>query len=296
MRQKIGIGLLVAAIGLTGYGVLRIGPARNTDNSGKLAVTASFYPLYEFAREVGGDKVDVTNITPAGAEPHEYEPSPQQLAAAMKSDVFLYNGGMMEPWTDKFVNGFSHTAMKGSEGIPLLPGGDPHYWLDPVLAQQTVEDIRVALAKADPADAAYFATRAKAVTAKLVALDMDYKAGLAQCQMHTVVTSHSAFSYLAARYGFEAQSIAGLSPEEEPSASRLAQLSALVKTNGIKYVFFESLVSPKLADTLAQETGAQPAVFDPIEGISDDNQKQGKDYFSVQRENLANLKLALACR
>src|SRR5262249_49777522 len=143
---------------------------------------------------------------------------------------------------------------------------DPHFWLDPVLAQTVVNNIRDGLSKADPADKAYFAKNAADYNAKLVQLDHDFQTGLASCQTRTIVTSHAAFGYLGKRYNLDVHAIAGITPDEEPSAAKLAELSQLVRDQHIQYVFFESLVSPKLADTIAQETGAKTLVFDPIEG------------------------------
>ncbi len=283
---------------------------KNTSNQTAkgISVTASYYPLYDFARNIGGDKVTVTNITPAGAEPHDYEPTPQQLVGALKSDVFIYNGGTMEPWVNKFLTDYPHTAVKASNGIMLNSGqaedggaapagsSDPHFWLDPVLAERIVDSIKDGLKRADPANAAYYEQRATAYKAKLAALDRDYASGLANCQTRTIVTAHQAFSYIGKRYNLNIVAIAGLTPDEEPSAERMADLANKVRENNIKYIFFETLTSPKLAQTIANETGAQTAVFDPIEGLSDADQKQGKDYLSVQRENLANLRTALACQ
>lgn len=261
----------------------------------KLQVAASFYPLYDFAKQIGGDKISVQNLTPAGTEPHDYEPSPKTLITAERAKVFIYNGGRLEPWTDKFLQDYNQTAVKSSNGITLREGGDPHFWLDPVLAQKIVNNIRDGLIKADPSNKDYYAARAKNYNTQLVKLDAAFSKGLAQCQQHTVISSHEAFGYVAAQYGFHVESIAGLSPEEEPSISRLADLSKLVKDQGLKYVFFESLVSPRLADTIAQETGAKTLVFDPIEGLNETEQKQGKNYISIQYENLNNLRKALAC-
>jgi zinc transport system substrate-binding protein len=269
--------------------------SKSTDNSKRLKVAASYYPLYDFAKQVAGNKADIQNLTPVGTEPHDYEPSPSVLISAERSDVFVYNGGHMEPWAQKFLTDYDHTAVKASQGITLKTGQDPHFWLDPVLAQKIVDSIRDGLSKADPANKTYYAQNASAYKKKLATLDKAYRAGLASCQQHTVISSHEAFSYLADRYGFTVESIAGISPEEEPSISRLADLSNLVKASGIHYVFFESLVSPRLADTIAHETGAKTLVFDPIEGLSETDQKLGKNYIGIQYENLANLKKALAC-
>ncbi len=300
------VAVLVVVLGAAGIGAM----AKNhiNDNKPAVRVVASYYPLYDFARSVGGDKVAVTNITPAGSEPHDYEPSPQQLVSADKSQVFVYNGGTMEPWVDKFLPDYKNVAVKASNGIDLVEGDDeetgrpsspikdPHFWLDPTLAEKIVDNITDGLTKADPKDAAYFASRAGAYKAKLAQLDTDYMTGLATCQTRTIITSHDAFSYLGKRYNLEVASIAGITPDAEPSAAKLAELTKLVREKNIKYVFFESLVSPKLAQTVAAETGAKTAVFDPIEGISNEDQKHGKDYLSVQRDNLSSLRTALACR
>jgi zinc transport system substrate-binding protein len=262
----------------------------------KTSVAATYYPLYDIARNIAGDKANVVNLTPPGAEPHDYEPAPNTLIKAKNADVFVYNGGNFEPWVDSFLGSYRHTAVKASEGITLRSGKDPHFWLDPAQAKHIAENIRDGLAKADPAFNDYYAQRAETYIKKLDALDAEFKKGLANCRQDTVISSHDAFSYLADRYGFKLEAIAGINPEEEPSAARLAELSRLVRDKDIQYVFFESLVSPRLADTIAQETGAQTLVFDPIEGLTNDDQKQGKDYLSVQRENLRGLRAALACK
>src|SRR2546430_12898159 len=260
--KKIMASLVLVILVCMGL-FLAAGRASNPkSNSGKLIVAASYYPLYDFARQVGGDKISAVNVTPAGSEPHDYEPSPQALVNTGKADVFIYNGGTMEPWVSKFLQDYKHTAVKASSGIALQasaeePGSgaqDPHFWLDPVLAGKIANNIRDGLSKADPANSAYFAQNAKSYNAKLAQLDQEFASGLANCQQHTIITSHAAFGYLAKRYRFDVAAIAGLSPDEEPSAAKLAELSQLVKARGIQYVFFERLVSPRLADTIAQET------------------------------------------
>lgn len=268
---------------------------RTSTPNTRMQVVATFYPLYDFAKNVGGDKIDVTNITPAGSEPHDYEPTPRQLVDAQKAGVFLYNGGTFEPWVEKFLPEYKGQAAKGSAGL-ALKDGDPHYWLDPVMAQQAVNTIRDALGRADPINAQYYTMQAATYNAKLEKLHKDITDGLRSCAQRTVITSHDAFDYFAARYNVKVVSIAGLSPEQEPSPAKLAELADLIKKEGIRYVFFESLVSPRLAQTLADETGAQTAVFDTIEGITNEEQQKGADYISVQRQNLTALKTALACQ
>jgi zinc transport system substrate-binding protein len=304
-KKILGAVLLVALIA----GAIMIGitsQQKDTTQTKKVTITASYYPLYDFARNVGGDKVSVTNITPAGSEPHDYEPTPKQLITADQSTMFIYNGANMEQWVNKFLPDYKNTIVKASTDIPLREGTseggaaiagikDPHFWLDPVLAQQIVRNILAGLIKADPTDKDYFTANATAYIAKLAALDTAYKTGLGTCVQHTIITSHAAFAYLGARYNLSVLPIAGMSPDQEPSATELANLSNLVKQNDIKYVFFESLASPKLADTIAAETGAKTIVFDPIEGLKESDQQQGKNYLSVQEQNLTNLRTALEC-
>ncbi|HEY5695683.1 MAG TPA: zinc ABC transporter substrate-binding protein [Candidatus Saccharimonadales bacterium] len=304
-KRIIGIILLLALIAGIVL-VINLRPKSN-DASQKLSVTASYYPLYDFAKNIGGDKAVVTNITPAGSEPHDYEPTPQQLVATQKSAVFIYNGATMEQWVTKFLPDYKAVVVKASQNIPLRQGtnengspdattADPHFWLDPVLAQQIVKNILAGFIQADPSSSAYFTANANTYIAKLAALDSQFKQGLATCNQRTVVTSHAAFSYIGSRYNLNIVAIAGITPGVEPSAAKLAELSNLVRQNHINYVFFESLASPKLADTIAAETGAKTAVFDPIEGLTESAQQQGKSYISVQQQNLQNLRVALGCR
>jgi len=304
--MRIAVGLvLLCLIGVVVLAVMR-GQRSAVATDGKLSVAASYYPLYEFARQVGGSDVAVTNVTPAGVEPHEYEPSPQALARVDDADVFIYNGGTLEPWASKFVQQYTHTAIRASDGMALLPvtgedagnhtATDPHFWLDPVLAQQAVATIRDAFSRADPNHAAGYARRAAAYSAQLAELDKDFRSALTDCRLRTIVTSHAAFAYLAQRYDLHVITIAGVSPEQEPDAATMAAISRTVKQDDIHYIFFEKLVSPRLADTIARETGARTLVFDPVEGLDEAAQRQGKNYITIQRDNIGVLHEALACQ
>lgn len=315
MIRKI-TALFVLAL-IVGVGIFAItNNTKENSKDNKIQVAASFYPLADFAKNVGGKYVSVQNVTPAGAEPHDYEPSPRDLASISSSDVFIYNGGSFEPWTDKFVHDYKHISVKASNGITLHeaheeethseePGHeaehehsttDPHFWLDPVLAQKIVANIRDGLIKADPDHADEYRKNASDYQAKLAKLDTAYKDGLANCSIDTVIASHGAFGYIAERYHFTADSIAGISPEEEPSAQKMAELATLAREKNIKYIFFEHLVSPRLADTIAQEADAKTLVFDPIEGLTKEDQDKGKNYISIQYENLQAIRTARACR
>lgn len=302
-KKILAVGLLGAALGLVIFAAVRNQTPQAAPNT--LQVAASYYPLYDFAKQIGGDKISVTNITGTN-EPHDFDPSPRAIINAQKSDVFIYNGGQLEPWATRFVGDYTHTVVKASTHITLQTTADegdtnhkvadPHFWLDPVLVKQVVANIAQGLITADPAHQAYYAHNAKIYTEQLTKLDTDFRTGLAHCQIHTVISSHQAFGYLGKRYGLTIIPIAGISPEEEPSPAKLSELSDLVKAKDIKYVFFESLASQRLADTIATETGAKTLVFDPIERVTNEAQNHGKDYLSIQRDNLANLRTALACQ
>lgn len=310
LRWTLAAAILVGLVsGVIWYANLN----SKSGGDGKLQVTATYYPLQDFAQQVGGDRVNVTNITPAGAEPHDYEVPPRDLAEAYDSDVFIYNGAGLEPWAEHFVEDYQHLAINTSSAATLLDADghqhedgdghdhsgqlyDPHFWLNPVLAAKMVDAIAAGLAKADGPGAEYYQQNAADYKAKLAELDQQFAQGLETCQQRTVVTSHNAFRYMAKQYNLDVESIAGLSPDAEPSAAKLAELTKLVRAKDISYIFFEQLTSPKLAQTLASETGTKTAVFDPIEGMTQQDQDSGRDYISAQQQNLQALRTALGCQ
>jgi len=266
---------------------------------GRLPVAASFYPMYEFARAVGGDQIDAINLVPAGTEPHDWEPTPGHIKALNQAELFIYNGAGFEHWVGTTLNSLDNkdlVVVETARSAELLEGGqDPHVWLDPVSAARQVQAIRDALMGRDPAHKDTYEANAAAYVAKLQELDQAYQSGLAQCKQRQFFTSHAAFSYLAHRYGIEQHPIMGLSPDAEPKPKELANIVAEAKRYQVKYIFFETLVSDKVAKLVAQETGAGTLVLNPLEGLTDDEVKAGKDYLSVMRDNLANLKTALEC-
>lgn len=278
--------------------------------SQKIQVVASFYPLAEFARQVGGELVQVTPVVPADSEPHEYEPTPQEHALVYNASAFLYNGSGLDPWAERIAPELKQKGVRVvnmSEVTPLLSAPvvdgeepesqfDPHFWLDPVLAQKHVEVIHDTLVAVNPADASTYQRQADAYREQLQKLDQEYQSSLASCKRREIVTSHAAFGYLAKRYNLSVINITGISPEEEPSARTLSEITRFAKQKNIQYIFFETLVSPKLAQTIASEIGAKTLVFNPIEGLTDEERQAGKDYLSLMRDNLQNLRLALECR
>ncbi len=271
-------------------------------------IVTTIYPLYDFTKQVTGGNADVKLLVPAGVEPHDWEPSPADLITIQNCDVFIYNGAGMEAWVDKI----QHTVLAGkrvvnaAKSVQVLPaqydeeGGpaeagelDPHIWLDPVNVLSIVDAVQQAAAGADPAHKAEYKNNAAAYKQQLSALHQQYVEGLQGRKTNEIVTSHAAFGYLAKRYGLQQIAIMGLSPEAEPTAAKMAETIQYVKNQGIKYIFFETLVNPKLSEVIATEAGAQTLVLNPIEGLTDDELAQGQNYITEMQMNLVNLKYAL---
>ena len=265
--------------------------------AGKTEVLAAFYPLAFVAERVGGPDVAVTNLTTPGVEPHDLELTPRQVGAISQADLVVYLKGF-QPAVDEAVAQEANYPLEVSTALPLeaTPGSgtarDPHFWLDPTRLAAIVDPVADRLAEADPEHAAAYRQRAGTLTEEFADLDAKYRAGLASCAQTEFVTAHAAFGYLAERYGLRQVPIAGVSPEQEPAPARLQEIQQLVRARGITTVFFESLLNPDLARTIARDTGATTAVLDPIEGIKDTT---ANDYLSVMRANLTALRKALSC-
>lgn len=264
-----------------------------------IRVSTSFYPLYEIARQVGGDYVDVKNLVPPGAEPHDYELSPKDIAGIMDAKILVVNGAGLEPWLDKYLPDLQQSGIKvvdESKIIQNLIVSDPHIWLDPKKYMEEVNAFEQALATIDPAHTEYYHSRAQRYNGELASMDQEYQSGLQNCKSREFVTNHAAFGYLAKSYDLTMVAISGFSPDAEPSPKILAELSDLLHENNVKYILVETLVSPKIAETLAQEVGAQTLVINPLEGLTVDELAQGENYISVMQQNLKNLQTALDCR
>ena len=296
VAMLVGLFLAVAK-----YGRPVESPTKN-----KLQVVASFYPLYFFSQQIGGDKADVLDVTPSGAEPHDYEPTAWDMARIENGKMIILNGGGLEAWgsdIEQNVDPRRTLVVVAGEGLTdrrLDEDGktivDPHVWLSPVLAEKMIDRILQGFEQVDPGNKDYYQTNTDIIKSKIADLDMEYKQGLANCARKNIVTSHAAFGYLAAEYGFNQVAIAGLSPDAEPSPRQMADIIKFAEDNYVKYIFFESLVSPKLSETIAREAGAKTLVLDPIEGLGPQDAAKGKDYFTQMRSNLVNLQLALQCK
>lgn len=280
---------------------------------GKLTVYTSFYPLYDFAKKVGADQITLENMVPAGTEPHDWEPSPQDIAKLEKADLFIYSGAGMEHWVDKVLGSLENDkliVLEASKGLSLIESSaqephedgeagqdahayDPHVWLSIRLARQQMENIKNALMSADPAHASYFEENYSACAAQFDALDKEFTDSLSAYAGRDIIVAHQAFGYLCADYGLNQVAIEGLSPDSEPDPARMADIIAFAGEHSIKVIFFEELVSPKVAQTIADAIGAKTDVLNPLEGLTDEQLSAGGDYLSVMRENLRALMGAL---
>jgi zinc transport system substrate-binding protein len=276
----------------------------------KLFVCTSFYPMYDFAKKVGGDEIELVNLVPSGTEPHDWEPSPQDLASLEKADVFIYNGAGMEQWADKVLASLQNkdlAVVEASQGITLLEGhqeegeghdgeamlNDPHVWLSPLKAKAEMEAIEKALIQADPAHRESFEANYLNYASEFDVLDREFKDTLSPLPQKDIIVAHQAFGYLCADYGLNQIPIEGLTADSEPDPARMAEIIDFAKTHDVRVIFFEELVSPKVAEAIASAIGAETAVLNPLEGLNDRQQQEGGDYFSVMRENLQAIKAAL---
>ena len=310
-RAVVAGATALAALTLAGCS----GSAAGGSGSGKLDVVTSFYPLEFIARTVGGDAVNVTTLTAPGVEPHDLELTPTQVGTVASAKLVVYEKGL-QPAVDEAVDQNAKDA--GFDVAPAAkleatgadfeeheePGGaapaahtedalDPHFWLDPVRYADVVKAVEEKLAATDSANAEGYHTRAKALLTQVGKLDTDYKNGLADCKLKTFVTSHQAFAYLAKRYGLTMVGIAGFTPDAEPTPARIKEVQDIVKAQHVTTIFYEELVSPKVAETIARDVGVQTAVLSPIEGLSDANSQE--TYLTLMRSNLQELKKANSC-
>ena len=311
-------GTLFATLGITALLGCQASAPASTDSAqapegqAKVKVVASFYPMADFAQKIGGDHVEVKNLCPAGTEPHEWEPSPTDINSIEESQVFVYNGADMEGWVKdalESVDTQKTQVVEASDGIQLRTADhshdadgdeeaeegthDPHVWLNPENAKAEAKNIMDALVAADPDNKADYEANYEKYAQEFDELDAEFSQKLAQTKGKTIVVSHEAFGYLCDRYGLTQMPITGMDAEGEPDAQAMAQIIDFVRQNDVKVIFSEDLVSPKVAEQIANETGASCEVLNPIEGLTDDQLAQGEDYFSVMRSNLDELVSAL---
>lgn len=277
---------------------------------GKLEIVTTFYPVYEFTKQVVGEEANVDILVKAGTEVHGYEPSAKDIARIQEADAFVYENENMETWVhdiEESIDTEKVSVINATEGMLLLPGGeeehedhdheeeghshayDPHVWLSPERSITLVETIRDGLVAKYPDKKEAFEKNAAAYIEKLEALNSQYTESLSAAKQKYFVTQHTAFAYLALDYGLKQVSITGVLADEDPTPARLAELTEYIKQYGIKYIYFEENASKSVAETLAKETGVQLAVLNPLESLTEEEMKAGEDYISVMEENLEAL-------
>jgi zinc transport system substrate-binding protein len=302
VRGLVGLSaiLLLAGCGSEAFSAANppSGSGSQTESADALAVVASFYPLQWLTAQVGADAVTVSSLTEPGVEPHDLELTPQDVAAVGQADLVVFLSGFQPSVDEAASQQAQDTAFDVAEAAQLTltrEGGqtDPHFWLDPMRMADVGDDLARRLGEINPQDAGSFMANAQAVRAQLAALDRELTDGLASCANRDLVTSHDAFGYLAEAYDLRQVGITGLTPDAEPSPRELSAVTEFVRANEVATIYFETLVSPDIAETVARETGAQTQVLDPLEGLTDAS--QGEDYLAVMRSNLANLKTGQSC-
>ncbi|ANE49046.1 ABC transporter substrate-binding protein [Paenibacillus swuensis] len=298
---------------------------------GKVRIITSFFPLADFARNIGGERVYVSNLVPSGVEPHDWSPKSRDMENIAEGQLFLYNGAGFEGWVDDFLSTMPKDSklitVEASKGISLISAEeeehadehaeegnthsdsagnvnhnsehehdlstDPHTWSSPASALIMGENIKNALVKADPAHQGEYEENWASYKEKLTSLHEQFKTKLAATVKKDIVVSHHAFGYLCRDYGLRQVSIMGLSPDAEPRGQDLLEIAKFVKEHKVKYIFFEELVSDQLARTLASEADADTLVLNPVEGLTEEQEQSGEDYISIMEVNLQNLLKAL---
>lgn len=306
---RMGILFIMFVLVVSGCGGGKTEPSAE---KGKLKISASMYPLAFFAEQIGGDHVSVTNLVPPGVDAHDFEPTPKDVAKMADSQVFLYNGIGMEGWVDKVKGSLKEKTLlvNTSKGIPLLKSThehghehgheghahgdhDPHVWLDPIRAKQQAAHIKDALVKEDPKHQEDYEQNYEQLAQRLEDIDQSLKETVKKAKGKSFIVSHAAFGYLADRYGLNQIPISGLSPSEEPSPKKLREIVKTAREHQVKYILFETLVSSKVAKTVQKEVGTDPLTIHTLEGLTQQEQSQGEDYFTLMEKNADHLGKAL---
>jgi zinc transport system substrate-binding protein len=302
---------VVVALAVSLFLTFKLRQTTLTSGSGKVKVVTTLFPLYDMARSIGGAQATVTQLVPPGVEPHSFEPKPSDLVAIDQADIFIYTGKFMEPWVADILKGTTNRhliVIDASQSTTMIPGVfhdadepagslDPHIWLDFDNAKIMAANIARGLTAAAGTGQDFFQTNLTAYQDRLAALDKEYRQGLANCQNREIVYGgHYAFGYLAHRYGLKYLAAQGVSPDAEPSASDLVSLVDQINQQGVKYVFYEELTSPKIATTLATETKAKLLLLNAAHNLTKEQFISGVTYFDILETDLANLRLGLGCR
>jgi zinc transport system substrate-binding protein len=312
MRNKIiwgSVAIVFLAIVILSIGSLT--HKKPTIQNDKLKVVTTLFPLYDMAKNIGGDKADVSQLLPPGVEAHSFEPKPSDIVKINEADVFVYTGKFMEPWVEDIIKGVTNKNLiivDASQGVKMIPGVfhdedepagsmDPHIWLDFDNAKIMVSNIKQAFVSKGNNDAGFYQQNADSYDQQLSKFDNEYKTALSDCQSKEIIYGgHYAFGYLANRYGLKYLAAQGVSPDAEPTASDLANLVDQINKDKVKYVFYEELTSPKIAETIAGETKAKMLLLNAAHNLAKDQFEAGVSFFDILNSDLENLKVGLECK
>lgn len=301
LEGENGKGITNSSIGsnLTNSSEKPIAYQSIANSSSKLKVLSSFYPIHEFVKKIGGDKVDALVLIPIGSEPHDFEPTINQLQAANSADALVFNGLGFETWSNKINTKNKIDASSGIDASYIdnrTKKFDPHIWLDPLFAKKETENIRDGLIKIDPNNKDYYVQNSNSFINELDSLDKTIRNDLLSCKKRDFIAFHNAFSYFAKRYGLNQHNIATSGPEVEIKPQRLTEIIQLAKNLGLGVVYSEELIDPRYASAVAQEIpNAKVLVLSPIEGLTKDKQKKGIGYIDKMKQNMENLMIGLEC-
>ncbi|HCW32101.1 MAG: metal ion ABC transporter periplasmic protein, zinc transport system substrate-binding protein [Candidatus Peregrinibacteria bacterium GW2011_GWE2_39_6] len=298
----------LAVVSLIVVGILRASPVSRSPESDfqKIKITTTLFSLYDFAKNIGQDKVEILLLLPPGIEAHSFEPTPSNIVTINESDLFIYSGKFMEPWVDDLIAGMkegSALILNASRGVELMvkkehdqTDVDPHFWLNFDNAKIVVDHIAQALSEVDPYNASFYQKNAQGYKEQLGQLDFEYQDTLLSCQSKKIIYGgHYALGYLAKRYGLIYTAAQGLAPDAEPTVNDLIALVTQINENDFKYIFYEELASPKIAETLAKETGAKMLLLHSAHNLSKKDYENNATFLSLMRNNLANLSVGLNC-
>jgi zinc transport system substrate-binding protein len=313
MVKRIIFIFMVVVIALTSVFVVakKLSSDLRSPTNNKLKIITTLFPLYDFAKNIGGNRVDVTLLLPPGVESHSFEPKPSDIIAINQGDVFVYTGKFMEVWVDDILKGTTNKNLKvvdASYGIKLLPtvlgdedkqkgSNDPHIWLDFTNAQTMVDNIALALIEKDSPNSSFYMQNATSLKERIREIDGRYRTAFISCKSREIIYGgHYTFGYPAKRYGLTYKAAQGLAPDSEPTANDLASLVSQIRKNNIDYIFYEELSSPKIAETLARETNTKMLLLNAAHNVSKKDLEDGVSYLFIMERNLANLKIGLGCQ
>lgn len=271
---------------------------KKISNKRKIKVVTTLYPLYNFVKEIGKNSIEVTLLIPPGVEPHSFEPKPHDMITLNEADVFVYTGPLMETWAESIMKGVSNKKLiivNASKDIHLI-SHDPHIWLGLNNVKTIIDEITSGLIQADTKNSGFYKGNALAYQKKIAALDVEYRRGLVNCKRRTIIYGgHYTFGYLAREYNLTYLAAAGISSDAEPTVAGLSRLVEIVKKEQIPYIFYQELSSPKVAETIAQETGAHMLLLNGAHTVSKQDFERGVSYIEIMRDNLHNLQKGLEC-